>query len=122
MGRPIGSKNKVGHKAGGPRKKKHTVDKRQSHIAPFAGVGGSLKNAPEQEKETEVSRPPPRREKTLEELEKEERDLLNKAKAKLKKMMEHPSNKFGQIFANDEDDDGIDYGTDTEEEDQEMKL
>jgi hypothetical protein len=37
----------------------------------------------------------------------------------LKKVMEHPSNKFGQVFSNDEDDDddNVNYGTDTEEDD-----
>ena len=78
-----------------------------------------MTNVPPEQEEEElvVARPPPRPEKTLEELEKEETDLISKARAMLKKAMEHPSNKFGQVFADDDDDDGgIDYGTDTEED------
>jgi hypothetical protein len=122
-GRPPGTKNQPGHKAGGSKKKKVKLAKGQLTITGVARGGGNSSIAlqlPANESTTADTRES--RQKMEEELVQEEVEHMNKAHALLKAVMEHPSNtNFGdapfQADADADDNDGIAYDTDTEEDD-----
>jgi hypothetical protein len=119
MGRPKGVKNRKGHKAGGSKPKEKKLAPGQKTLA-FGSSATATDEPPV---------PPPRvppAEKTEEDLRKKKQERQKVERIRLKKVLEHPSNRYGSAVVSedctgedsvDDDDDEDDGGYDgTDEE------
>ena len=110
MGRPKGVKNKKGHKAGGSKPKAKKLAPGQKTLA--FGSSATATDEP-------VPIPPRATEKSEEDHLKEKQERQKVERIRLKKVLEHPSNRYGSAVVSGDctDDSGIDDDDDDDDED-----